>query len=223
MTSSNKGPLSAPDQLAQRVAELHSTLRGVEPAVLAARTGASFTEGGPGTGELHLTYWGREIAIGYPEFSSYDGQSHESLGIMDRALLAYYLNTSDGTPLTGRWISFSELPDGRFYTQAFQGYTGNELAKLFGNDAELFARAATAIGGRQGSIGDSSADEAFTFRVLPHVILLVACWLGDDDFPPSYRVLFDAAAGHHLTTDSYAIIGSMLTKRLKKARGVIYR
>jgi hypothetical protein len=166
-----------------------------------------------------LTYWGRDIAIGYPEFSSCDKRSLEALGIMDRAMLAYYFNTSDGTPLTGRWISFSELPDGTFYTQAFQGYTGNELAKVFGNDAELFARAATSIGGRKASIGDSSADVAFTFRVLPHVILLVACWLGDDDFPPSYRVLFDEAAGRHLTTDSYAIIGSLLTKRLKKAIG----
>jgi hypothetical protein len=212
--------MSAPDQLAQRVEELHSALREVEPAVLASRTGATFTEGAPGTGELYLTYWGRDIAIGYPEFSSYDRQSHEALGIMDRAMLAYYFKTSDGTPLTGRWISFSELPDGTFYTQAFQGYTGNELANVFGNEAELFSRAATSRGGRKASIGDFSAEVAFTFRVLPHVILLVACWLGDDDFPPSYRVLFDETAGHHLTTDSYAIMGSTLTRRLIGGKGL---
>jgi hypothetical protein len=60
---------------------------------------------------------------------------------------------------------------------------------------------------------------AFAYQVLPHVRLLAACWLGDEEFPPSYRVLFDAAAGHHLTTDAYAILGSMLTRRLLREAG----
>jgi hypothetical protein len=217
MTSSNEKPPSAPDQLALRVEELHSTLREVAPDLLAARTGALYTEGESGTGEFHLSYWGREIALRYPQFSSFDRQSQDALGIMDRAMLAYYFHTSDGTPLDGRWISFSELPDGAFYTQAFQGYSGNELAKVFINDAEGFARAATNIGGVEAAIEESPGDMAFVFRVFPHVKLLVACWLGDEDFPPSYRVLFDAAAGRHLTTDAYAILGSMLTRRLVKA------
>jgi len=32
-------------------------------------------------------------------------------------------------------------------------------------------------------------------------------------------VLFDASAGHHLTTDACAILGSSLTKMLIKAKG----
>jgi len=134
-------------------------------------------------------------------------------------MLAYYLSTSDGTPLTGRWIAFSELPDGTFYTQAFQGYTGGELAKVFQDDVEGFAEAAASIAGSMPVPGDPPGDEAAAFQILPNVRMLVSCWLGDEDFPSSYRVLFDAAAGHHLTTDAYAILGSMLTRRIIKGIG----
>jgi hypothetical protein len=200
------------------VEELNAALRDVDPAILRVRTGASFEPGEADNGTFHLTYWGREINLTYPEFSCYE-QSGDILGIMDRAMLAYYFTISDGTPLTGRWISFSELPDGTFYAQAFQGYTGGELAKVFENNADGFTKAAIGIGGRSPVSGQPLGDLAFAYQVLPHVRLLVTCWLGDEDFPPSYRVLFDAAAGHHLSTDSYAILGSMLTRRLVKMGG----
>jgi hypothetical protein len=129
-------------------------------------------------------------------------------------MLAYYFQDSDGMALTGKWIAFSELPDGMFYKAAFQGYTGKELLKTFGNDAEAFERAALSLGGKPADLGD----RAFAFQMLPMFRLAAVCWLGDDEFPPSYRILFDESAGHHLTVDGCAIVGSMLTKRLIKAK-----
>jgi hypothetical protein len=49
------------------------------------------------------------------------------------------------------------------------------------------------------------------------VSLMVVCWLGDEDFLTSYRILFDAAANHHLSTDACAVVGSTLTRRLLQA------
>jgi hypothetical protein len=86
-----------------------------------------------------------------------------------------------------------------------------------GNDEGGFAAAAGAIHGRELSTGGQLGDRAFAFRALPHVSLLVVCWLGDEDFPPSYRLLFDGAAKHHLSTDACAILGSGLTRRLIRA------
>lgn len=132
-----------------------------------------------------------------------------------QALLAYYFHTCDGTKPTGRWVSFSELPEGTFYVPAFTGYTGGRLQRHFGNDITAFERAAVASGGRSVPF----ADRSFVFGALPYVSLLVACWLGDEDFPSSYSVLFDAAAGRHLTTDACAVLGSALAKRLTRAAG----
>lgn len=201
-----------PYPLAQRVAEIGVELRGRDTAVLSYNTGAIYTETGPDQGEFRLPFWGREVVLTWPDFVGRDAQSGEVLPVFSMAVLAYYFLLADGSPLTGKWISFTELPDGQFYTQAFQGYTGQELVKTFGNDMDAFTRAAKQLGGQPEPLGDA----AFSFRVLPKVSLLVVGWEGDEDFPPSYRVLFDTAVSHHLSTDACAILGSTLTRRLIK-------
>jgi hypothetical protein len=201
-----------PYPLAQRVSEIRDELRRRETAVLAQNTGAIYTETGPGQGEFRLPFWGREVALSWPDFVGKDVQSSELVPTFNMAVLAYYFKLADASSLTGKWIAFTELPDGQFYTQAFQGYTGHELVKMFGNDIAAFSRAARQLGGQPEPLGDA----AFAFRVLPKVALLVVCWLGDEDFPPSYRVLFDAGNGRHLSTDACAILGSTLTRRLLK-------
>jgi hypothetical protein len=204
---------AGPNQLEPRISELRAQLRECDPDRLAGRTGASFVSGYDDRSKFHLKLWGREVFITYPAFVGYDAQSKKPLGAFDQALLAYYFAISDGTPHTGHWISFSELPDGRFYAQAFQGYTGQKLAQVFANDDEGFAKACV----RQGGRAESQGDRAFWFQVLPHVPIMAVCWLGDEDFPASYRILFDATAGHHLSTDACAIVGSTLCRKLIKA------
>ncbi len=198
------------DALAQRVGELRKELRGRDTAVLAQNTAATFQNG-----EFRLPLWGREVIIAWPDFVGRDAESGRPLPSFLMALLAYYFHLTDGTPLTGEWIAFTDLPDGQFYTAAFQGYTGHQLAQTFGNDLAAFTRAAERAGGRAcPELAEGLGDAAFAFRALPRVELLVVGWLGDEDFSPSYRVLFDTAVSHHLSTDACAILGSILTSRL---------
>ncbi len=128
--------------------------------------------------------------------------------------MLYYFAIADGFPLSGEWISFADLPDGRFYNQAFHGYTGKELAQSFQNDRFSFERAALGLNGDRQPLGDAG----FAFQALPRVSLCVVFWQGDEEFASSAQILFDAAASHYLTTDAYAILGSTLTHRLIAAK-----
>jgi len=199
--------------LAQRVEELRRELVLADPEDLARRTGASYHALEAGRGVFRLEVWGREIAISFPEFDGRDAETNEPLDTFTSAMLAYYFHTADGTPRSGRWISFADLPDGRFYAQAYQGYSGDELAKHFQDDADAFERAALELGGRPESWGD----KAFSFLALPEVPLLAVCWLGDEDFPSSFRILFDASVANQLTTDACAVLGGRLASRLIRA------
>ncbi len=201
------------DYLALRVVELRDELQERDTAVLAANTGSTFTAKEPGQGEFRLPLWGREVIVSWPDFVGRDAQSGAELPTMNMAMLAYYFHISDGTPPAGTWIAFTELPDGKFYTAAFQGYTGNELIKVFGNDLAAFTHAAELAGGQRETFGDA----AYAFKALPHVRLLAVGWQGDEDFAPSYRILFDENSGHHMSTDAFAILGSTLTRRLIKS------
>jgi len=135
-----------PRRLDQRTIELRSNLASRDPGRLALDTGAVFHPNLPGKGYFSLRLWQQEIHISYPDFMAYDDLSGDGLPPFTQAMLMYYFSTADGTPPTGEWISFSQLPDGRFYIQAFQGYTGGELAKAIHSRSE-FERASHKLGG----------------------------------------------------------------------------
>ena len=199
-----------PNPLGDRVEEIRNQLRRKDPERLAAFTGAIYTPLGAASGELRLPYWSREVLINFPDFTGKYTDTGEAINSFDLTMLAYYFERSDGTPMRGEWIAFNQIPDGLFYAQAFQGYSGNELAKAFGNDVEAFMDANEKLGGRREFFGNL----AYSYQVLPRVPIMVVCWLGDEDFPASYRILFDSNAYHHLVIDGYAILGSNLTRRL---------
>ena len=201
-----------PDPLGDRIEEIRCSLGRKKPEHLAARTGSIYSPTTDTAGIFKLDYWSRPVQINYPEFSGSFTQTGESLNSFELTMLGYYFDVCDGTPMTGEWIAFNQIPGGMFYAQAFQGYTGDELAKSFKNDSEAFIEANLRLNGRREFFGNLS----FSYQVLPHVPIMVVCWLGDEDFPPSYRILFDTNAHHHLVTDAYAILGSNLTRRLIK-------
>jgi hypothetical protein len=213
MPSNTFSPQPQPGHLPHRVEELRQELRRYNPSTFAVRTEAVYISSGEGHGQFRLPLWGREVHLSWPELIVHDPDSGRELSVDQQALVIYYFHTCDGTPLSERWISFSELPGGGFYAQAYQGYSGNELARALGDDTAAFERAALAAGGYPVPF----ADLAFAFPLLPRLSLLAAYWAGDEDFPPSMRVLFDAAAEHHLPMDVCAIAGGMLTRRILKA------
>ena len=209
---------SPADQLAQRFAqrfdELRKQLRKADPTLIAARSAAEIASETPESGRLLMQLWGRPVFVAYPDYVVYYAGEMQPASVLDQALILYYLTYADGAPLHHAWIGFSDLPDGRFYNQAFQGYTGQELARAFRNDLLAFEHAALSLGGKRQALGDI----AFSFQALPRVPLLAVYWCGDDEFPSRCQVLFDAAASHYLPTDAYAILGSTLTRRLIRAK-----
>jgi len=202
-------PASSQEQrsraLAQRADELRLGLRGRDPQRLAGATGSTFADGG-----FRLNLFTQPVFVSFPDLEPVDVESGQTLSVSAQALLLYYFTTADGSPLTGRWISFAELPDGRVYNQAYQGYTGDLLARRFGADLPGFERASGLLAGGRISYGDSG----YAFLALPCVSLSAVLWQGDDEFPASCKILFDSSVVHYLPTDVCAILGSLLTKKL---------
>lgn len=198
------------DKLAGRLAELRRFLLDADLMEVAGRTGATPV---PQSASLRLFLFSRSILISFPTLVAVDEQTNAPISDSNQALLLYYLSLADGTPLEGRWLSFADLPGGRFYNQAFQGYSGTEVAKHFGDDILAFERAGKNLGGERLFFGDA----AFVFHVLPRVMLAAVYHLGDEDFPSSCKILFDATSTHYLPIDGCAILGSMLAGKLMAA------
>ncbi|MFQ6117574.1 MAG: DUF3786 domain-containing protein [Candidatus Bipolaricaulia bacterium] len=199
------------ESLRPRITEARAELQGRDPAELAELAGAEYREG-----ELRLRLFDKEYRIPHPELVAYEQGSRDPAPEELQALLLDYLRRADGTPPTGEWLAFRELDHGQFYYRAFQGYSGDSLAREIGNDLEGFRRAAGLLGGKPLEFGDAS----FEFEVLPHLRMALVYWQGDEEFPPRASVLFDAAAARYLPTGGLAILGRWLCAKLVKLRGL---
>ncbi|MBI4320939.1 MAG: DUF3786 domain-containing protein [Chloroflexi bacterium] len=193
---------------------LRRQLAMVDPRALAERCGVEFDAE---TSEFEISVFGHAFVVPYPSFVARDlAVDHHEGSPWLQALLMYYFRMADGAPLEGTWRSLRELPGGLMYERAFQGYSGDKLARAFGNDVELLARAAKLIKGTPISLGDSG----YCFWALPRVPLGLAYWVGDEEVDAAAKVLFDSSAVHYLPIDALAALGGRLCNILIKTAGL---
>jgi hypothetical protein len=193
----------------RRLESLKEDLHLREPRRIAYDCGISWEEG-----QFKLRFWHQAVVLNWPALGA-EHAAGEPCSTFDTAMLLYYLNAGDGSPMADRWISFRELPGGAFYNQAFQGYSGDRLARSFSERPDALAGAAVKLGGWRLPM---LSEYAFAFQPLPRIRLASVLWPGDEDFPTRAAVLFDAASSHYMITDGLALLGSGLTGRLIKAR-----
>jgi len=197
------------DLLAKRIFELRDKLFKLPPSEIAQKTNAEYFDV---ENILTLSFWDSELRISLPDYLVSDS-SGKVLPSYIQTFALYYLYMADGSPLTGNWVSFAELPNGRIYNQAFQGYTGNELVKKFDINVDGYKWACETIGGKPVNEGG----DAYLFWAFPRVPIVVNYWVGDDEFPSSCKLLFDESVSHYLPTDVCAVLGSNLTRKIVKA------
>jgi len=195
------------ESMLQSLDRLRVDVRSKDPYIIARNCDSIFQDE-----VFRFSYWGNLISIHWPNLEAFDAAG-KPLSTFDTAMLTFYLQTADGEPMADRWIGFRELPNGVFYNQAFQGYSGNRVANTFGDKPDRFNEAATLLGGWKLS---GLADHAFAFQPLPRIRLAATLWPGDEEFPSKASILFDASASHYMTTDGLALLGSGLTGRLIK-------
>jgi hypothetical protein len=203
-------PLQPPiDKLAPVVKEAQTKLRQIDRAVVADRSGATIDQ----AGNLHVEFLRREYVIDQAEWTVKRADAEAAPPSLMQSLILTYLYTADGTPPIDRWLGFRELPDGLFYAQAFQSYTGAALVRDLNGEVAAFRQATEKLQGEALTIGDAG----YVFQVLPHLKLAVVMWAGDDEFPSQAQVLFQESAPHYLVTEGLAIVGSLLIGQIVKA------
>ncbi len=180
---------------------------GSNPDQVAPLAGCLLAPGG-----VRVPYFGAPHILSHPGgeviFEPTGRPAHPSVAI----LLLHYLITADGSSPAGRWLSFRELPDGLFYSQAFAAHAEVPLAARFGSDLPAFREAADRLAGAPLDLADAS----YCFLALPRLPIAVQVWEGDDEFPGRAQILFDAQAGHYLPTEDLSGVGDWLAYRLMR-------
>jgi hypothetical protein len=179
----------------------------LSPNVAAATSGCRFDKG-----VFTVPFFHRSFSVHFPEIKVSEVGSDTPRPPWLDILLMHYLVNADGTPVSGMWIAYRNLPGAHLFEQRFNNMAIRPLLDTFGNDADGFSQAALAIGGEPMT---RTGDAAFRFLALPKIPVGCILYLGDDEVSPSINVLFDAASPHYLPTEDLSYLGLSLVIELR--------
>lgn len=129
-----------------------------------------------------------------------------------RTLILRYLMNAKGTPAFNKDITYREVPGGNLYYKVFYGRCISRLAGTFGNRLDKFKAVLQQIGAREVKMGDI----AYKFEFVNNVYVTFVLWGGDEEFPASAQILFDANISSYFTVEDMAVIGDISIGKITK-------
>ena len=154
----------------------------------------------------------RNYSISYPDFEFKDRYEDErDVPIQEQVIILHYLLGAEAVPaISGKWISYREIPDASFYFSAFVKRAVDPLKKVFGMNISGLKKAALQIHGSTIEAGDAG----FEFQIFPKVPMQMILWHGDEEFTPEANILFDNKTGDILSPEDVAWMAGMTVYRL---------
>lgn len=188
-----------------------------DPKRIAEQSGTLYEASPAGDGVLRFPFLNREISVSLPDFGFSFKDAEADVPIQQQVLLLHYLQGARGKPIAGEWIAYQEVPDGKFYLDAFQRRAKIPLIQAFGERPDLMvALAGEAYGAEPFEQGDC----AVVVRALPLVPVALILWRGDDEFPPDGNIIFDRSISAILSAEDIAWLAGMIVYPLMgMARG----
>jgi len=180
----------------------------------ARKAGADYQRGEEGE-KITIEFFSEPYRLRFPQIEFYS-PSKKVVSLVTRILLLHYLIRANGNPLTGKWVAYKDIPGGLLYAGVFARRVTEPLQRKFGKSAESFREAGMESGGEPVEIGDAS----FVLHAFPRVPLQYVFWEGDDEFPPSVQLLFDASVDHYLTLEDIVVLGQVTAGRIINRSGV---
>lgn len=163
---------------------------------------------------LSIPSFDETVELSIPGFSFHSSRS-ANITLTAKIVLLHYLTHASGVPLTGEYIAYEDIPGCRAYGPVFERRVTKPLLSAFGYNRDAFERAGASLGATETDYGDVS----FTLNAFPRLPITFILWEGDQDFPPSMKVLFDSTVHLYLPLEDIVVVSKMaVTRILKGAR-----
>lgn len=167
-----------------------------------ARSGGQWD---PAEGAVEIPFLNQLYRVRPPDFAVSLAAGGTAVPLTEKILILHYLQTASGAPLRGEWISFAQVPGGEHYLPNFRARSIDRLVRAFAGREEALLVAGQALGGSAAGLGDVSVKLA----VLPRVPVALVLWRGDEEFPPSGNILFDATVAQYLPAEDMVVLAGM--------------
>jgi hypothetical protein len=180
----------------------------------AARSGGRYEQDPGGEARIVLRYLGGDLRLSFPRGTIEGNNGQRSISLREEILILHYLGKASGAPLADRWISFSDIPEGVFYSSVFLMRCKSPLIKFFGEDPQDLLAVAEEVEGEPLDLGDTG----IRIQAFPRVPIAVALWKGDAEFPAEGSLLFDASVNGYLSAEDIIILAETVVWKLIRAK-----
>jgi len=126
-----------------------------------------------------------------------------------------YVIYGKGCPVSGNWVSFRELKDGKEGYPLFQKRCEEPMKRVADIYTDLFDDMVHIFSGKQVE-KQFESDVSIVLYPLPKVPIMVCYWLPEDGLESSLHVFFDKTADENLGTDTVFTLGVGLSQMFAK-------
>ncbi len=160
----------------------------------------------PENGSMPLRVFGKNLVLRLSDSQLLSADTGDPAKINDRILVLHYLLCEPPLVVTGDLISFRGFSEGQFYWQPFLSRTVNPLIQRIGNDLDLLKTQLQRFDWEPIEMGDFGAQ----IHALGKLYLTLAYHRGDDEFPPTADLLFDACIKKVFVAEDAAVLASRI-------------
>ncbi len=159
---------------------------------------------------ITMEYLNRSYQVTLPDINLSLVDSEEEVPIRDKILLLHYLTQAKGSPLANEVIAYKQLPEGINYFPTFYKRAIKPLIDHFGKQPQLLIDTAGKLGGYKADYGDAAVT-INAFKLVPVTLVL---WQGDEEFPPTGNILFDATISDYLSIEDVNVLCEIIAWKL---------
>jgi hypothetical protein len=189
-----------------RLEELKAEVNHVDLAEAAKRVGAKFSDG-----RLTLKVLGKDFSV------EAKGNLFAEIHINPWVAVPFlsYILHGQGLPISGRWMSFRELKEGRDRYPLFQKRCEEPMKKVADIYTPLFDDIVHVFGGKQVE-KQFESDISVVLHPLPRVPVMICYWLPEEGMDSSLHIFFDETADRNLDIGSVFNLGAGLAQMFTK-------
>jgi hypothetical protein len=163
---------------------------------------------------VSVPFFNETIELAMPGFS-FKSLKGSNITLVTKIIILHYLIQASGNPVGATLVPYEDIPGCRTYLPVFERRVVKPLISAFGYSRDAFLAAGTLLGGKEEEYGHAS----FTLSAFPRLPITFILWEGEEEFPPSIKVLFDQSIHTYLPLEDIVVVSKMaMTRILKEAR-----
>ena len=190
----------------EKIAEYKIKIADLDLRTAAERLGATFENG-----KLTIKCFGKKFS--FDNRGNIQTEIHINYWVT-KPLLDYIINGT-GIPVSGNWVSFRDLKNGKPWYRLFDRKCKKPFKKIADTYTDFFHDILHIFNGKQVE-NHYHSDISLVLYPLPRIPILICYWKPEDDLESDLNIFFDSTATENLNIESLYMLSTGLAMMFEK-------